>query len=267
MIKIIIHLSDVHIRTLQYHDLYRKQFSLFFDEIREKVIDYDYDEIRIVIAGDLFHQKINISNEQILLSSWLLTELSKIGKVILIIGNHDFLEHNQDRIDTITPIVDLLKNPNVIYYKDSGIYVDDNISWVVYSLYNSNIRPLFKKEKNKLYIGLFHGSVNGCLTDLGYKFEDSYDRLNFIDCHIVLCGDIHKRQRFEISPNCFGVYPGSFIQQDFGETIKHHGYGIYNVETDIYKFYDINNEEPFMDFIIKDITDIDEGKEILVNLG
>jgi len=60
---------------------------------------------------------------------------------------------------------------------------------------------------------------------------------------------------------------GSFLQQDFGETIKHHGFGIYDVENNEYKFIDIENDNPFMHFLINDINDIDDGKEELLNLG
>ena len=67
MIKRIIHISDIHIRTNQYHELYKKQFQSFLDEIKEISVDLENEELRIVIAGDLFHQKIVISNEQLLL--------------------------------------------------------------------------------------------------------------------------------------------------------------------------------------------------------
>jgi hypothetical protein len=49
--------------------------------------------------------------------------------------------------------------------------------------------------------------------------------------------------------------------------VKHHGYGIYNVETDGYTFHDLPNEQPFLHFEIKDITDIEDGKEVHLNLG
>ena len=204
MIKKIVHLSDIHIRTNQLHDLYKEQFTKFLEDLRirlflegnQDVTNYYKesftDEARIVITGDIFHQKINISNEQVLLSSWFLTELSKIAKVIIIPGNHDFLENNMERVDSITPVVELLNNPNIIYYKDSGVYEDDNIKWVVYSLYQHNERPKFKKEKG-FYVGLFHDPIQGMSTDLGYTFDDAYDKINFIGCDLVLCGDIHKR--------------------------------------------------------------------------
>ena len=88
--------------------------------------------------------------------------------------------------------MELLNNPNIIYYKDSGVYEDDNIKWVVYSLYRHNEKPKFKKEKG-FYVGLFHNPIQGMSTDLGYTFDDAYDKINFIGCDLVLCGDIHKR--------------------------------------------------------------------------
>lgn len=204
MIKSIIHCSDIHIRTNQLHDLYKKQFEIFLNDIRfqlsstkDDVTDlYDepfFHDVRIVITGDIFHNKINISNEQILVVSWFFTELTKIGKVIMIPGNHDFLENNTERMDSITPIVELLNNPNIVYYKDSGVYRDENINWVVYSLYQHNQRPNFKKEDGQFYVGLFHGPIQGMSTDLGYTFDDAYEKINFIGCDLVLCGDIHKR--------------------------------------------------------------------------
>ena len=100
MIKKIIHIADLHIRTIQMHELYKKQFDRLIDEIKEHSIQWTsegigWDEIRIVIAGDIAHQKINISNEQLLLTSWFLNKLSGYGKVIIIPGNHDFLENNK----------------------------------------------------------------------------------------------------------------------------------------------------------------------------
>ena len=272
MVKKIIHIADLHIRTIQMHELYREQFETLIDEIREHNIVWyqegiQYEEIRIVVAGDIAHQKINISNEQLLLTSWFLKELSKYGKVVIIPGNHDFLENNTQRMDSITPVVQLLDDPTIIYYKDSGDYIDENIQWVVYSLYQHNARPEFTKDDTKLTVGLFHGPIMGLSTDLGYEFEDAYDQLNFVDLDLLLCGDIHKRQQFTLPNGGHAIMVGSLIQQNFGETVKHHGYGIYDVETNEYTFHDLDNEQPFLHFLINDIKDIEDGKETHVNLG
>ena len=272
MIKKIIHISDIHIRTFQLHDLYKKQFQTLLDDLHKKVIEWYGDNIepsnvRIVITGDIAHQKINISNEQLMLTSWFIRELTHFGKVIIIPGNHDFLENNTERLDSITPLVELLNNNSISYYKDSGQYRDDNIDWVVYSLYQHNQRPEFTKVDNQLTIGLFHGPIQGLSTDLGYEFDDSYDRLNFVDLDLLLCGDIHKRQSFKLPNGGKAVMIGSLIQQNFAETVKHHGYGVYDVEENDYTFHDLPNDQPFYHFKITDIKDIENEKEQHVNIG
>jgi DNA repair exonuclease SbcCD nuclease subunit len=226
-----------------------------------------FDEIRIVLVGDIAHQKINISNEQLILTSWFLNQLTEYGKVIIIPGNHDFLENNTQRLDSITPIVDLLNNKKINYYKNFGVYGDENINWVVYSLYQHNNRPTFEKEDGRLHVGLFHGPIQGLSTDVGYTFEDAYDRVNFVGLDLLLCGDIHKRQTFELPDGGKAIMVGSLIQQNFGETIKRHGYGIYDVNDDEYVFIDLPNEQPFMHFSISDIKDIENENEELLNLG
>lgn len=267
MIKKIIHIADIHIRTFQLHDLYRKQFQTLIDKLEIDLLGLDKEEVRIVIAGDVAHQKINISNEQVMLTSWFLIELSKLGKVIILPGNHDFLENNTQRLDSISPIVELLNNTGIVYYKDGGVYGDENINWVVFSLYEHNQRPIYTPEKDKTYVGLFHGPIQGLSTDMGYQFEDAYEPLNFHGLDLLLCGDIHKRQIFKLPGGGKGVMIGSLIQQNFGETIKYHGYGVYDVEDDNYTFVDIESVQPFMHFKITDIKDIENEKEELLNLG
>lgn len=264
MIKNIIHLADLHIRTTQYHDVYEKQFNKLYKKLNE--LNFDRNETRIVIAGDVFHQKINISNEQLILASKLFTTLTNYGKVIIIPGNHDFLENNTQRLDSITPVVDLLSNDDISYFKNTGVYEDENINWVVYSLYEHNKRPDFVNTDDKLYAGIFHGPIQGMSTDVGYIFDHGYDKINFEDLDIVLCGDIHKRQVFELNKTKIFMV-GSYIQQDFGETIKHHGFGVYDIDNDKYTFHDVDNESPFLHFEINDINDIEDGKEKLLNIG
>lgn len=61
------------------------------------------------------------------------------------------------------------------------------------------------------------------------------------------------------------VQVGSTVQQNFGESITKHGFGIYNIETDEYSFVDLHNPRPFLNFKINDISDLENGTEKLVN--
>jgi hypothetical protein len=58
---------------------------------------------------------------------------------------------------------------------------------------------------------------------------------------------------------------GSTIQQNFGETIRNHGYGVYDVDTDNYEFIDLPNNKPFLSFRITTIDDLEQGTEKLLN--
>ena len=260
MINKIVHFSDLHIRLFKDHELYR---DILIDALNQwKEIQPD----RIVFTGDLVHSKNQMTPELINFVAWILTECSKITKTILIIGNHDFLESNLSRVDALSPIIDSLKNENIFYYKDSAVYSDENIEWVVYSLINHNIPPQIEKS-NKLKIGLFHGPIVGLSTDIGYTFEDGFDTDRFAGCDLVLCGDIHKRQIFDIPNGKRAYMVGSTIQQNFGETVNRHGYGVYTVDTNTYEFTDLENPRPFLSFNIKDITDLENGTEKLVNFN
>lgn len=258
MIKKIIHFSDLHVRLFKDHDLYK---NVLIDAINQwKELQPD----RIVFTGDLVHSKNQMTPELIEFVAWVLTECANITKTIVILGNHDMLENNLQRLDALTPIINSLNNPNVVFYKDRGVYDDENIDWVVFSLMEHNIPPDIESS-NRIKIGLFHGPVVGLSTDIGYKFETGFEVDKFNGCDLVLCGDIHKRQIFNIPGGKKAYMVGSTIQQNYGETIRKHGYGIYEVETDTYSFVDLDNPKPFLSFKIESIDDLVNGTEKLLN--
>ena len=127
MIKKLVHFSDLHIRLFKDHDLYRSILENAIEQWKELKPD------RIVFTGDLVHSKNQMTPELIEMVRWVLTECSFICKTIIIPGNHDFLVNNTERLDALTPIISSLNSGNISYYKDRGVYEDDNISWCVYS--------------------------------------------------------------------------------------------------------------------------------------
>ncbi len=227
MIKTICHFSDLHLRLIKDHDLYKTILTDMFKQFKEIQPD------RVVFSGDLVHSKNQVSPELIEMVRWVLDECSKIAKTIIIVGNHDMLENNLSRLDTLTPIIQSMDNDNIVYYKDRGVYQDENIDWVVYSLFEHNIPPVIEKS-DRLKIGLFHGPIVGLYTDIGYKFETGYEVSKFEGCDIVLWGDIHKRSLFDIPGGGRGIMVGSVVQQNYGESLKKHGFGIYDVIKDEY---------------------------------
>tara|TARA_R110001583_G_scaffold79358_1_gene214338 strand:- start:16623 stop:17405 length:783 start_codon:yes stop_codon:yes gene_type:complete len=259
MINSILHFSDLHLKLYKGHEQYRNVLRKCFKRWEEIKPD------RIVFTGDLVHSKNQITPELIEMVRWVLNECSKISKTLVLIGNHDFLENNLDRMDSISPILSAMKNDNIVYLKDRGTLKDENITWCIYSLLEHNKRPNFTNDGNTHHIGLFHGPIQGTSTDMGFAFEDGYSVDEFDGCDIVLAGDIHKRQIIDIPNGKKAYMVGSLIQQNFGETIKNHGFGLYDVKKDKYSFEDIENLTPYINFKIEDITDIENAKEKITN--
>ena len=268
-IRFVCHIADIHIRTYRMHDEYGAAFKTFLKTIREMVKGYDREEIRIVIAGDYVHQKITISNELLILGTWFLRKLEKIAPVVIVAGNHDLLENNKDRVDSITPMVQLLPGLDIRYYKESKCYLDENIVWCNYSIFDENARPNIEEGRethgdDKTYIGLYHAPIMGATTDIGYEFDESTSLEHFDGCDIVMMGDIHKRHVF----NYKGIpiaYPSSLIQQNFGETVSKHGFLWWDIENRTFEEHDIETDYGFYQFKINSLDDLDNSEEKLTN--
>lgn len=269
-VRKIIHIADLHIRTFRLHEEYKDVFKVVLSQITDLVKEYPREEIRIVIAGDIVHQKIVISNEQLILGTWFIKKLEEIGPVIIIAGNHDLLENNKDRVDSITPMVQFLPDANVNYFKESKCYLDDNIVWCVYSIFEENKEPDIEQARkefgdDKTYVGLYHAPLLNAKTDIGYEIDHGAGLEIFEGCDMVMLGDIHKRQSF----NHKGIqiaYPSSLIQQNFGENVSSHGFLCWDVETKTFTEHDVENKYPFYNFKIKSLDDLENNTEVITNL-
>ena len=57
MIKKVIHIADIHIPNSEEARPFSKMLERFLVELNEEVKNNNRDEVRIVIAGDIFEQK------------------------------------------------------------------------------------------------------------------------------------------------------------------------------------------------------------------
>lgn len=275
MVKLIIHCADLHIRTYQRLEEYAEVLNLFIEKCNEIVSNYEKNEIRIVIAGDLFHLKNTISNELIIFTSIFLRRLQEIAPVVVIAGNHDMVVSNATRTDTITGIFQTANFENCSYldmildYK-SGCVIDDNITWAVYSIHEDYVKPdiesSIENNPDNTVIGLYHGTIVGATLDNGTVMDSGLDGDAFSGCKVVMAGHIHKRQilrRGEVEI----IYPGSLIQQSFGETISQHGFAVWKLENGdmSYEFVDIESDYSLYDMEVESLEDIHENKEKLIN--
>ena len=275
MVKKIFQISDLHIPNKEQERPYMDMIKQALAELLKETKKYNKDEIRIVLTGDIFHNKIKTTNEAKKMFHETLNYLNAIAKTIIIAGNHDMLENNHNRIDSISPTFDIKGvYPNIVYadkalnYK-SGYIIDDNIIWALYSIYDKfakpNINGLKEEYPYKKIIGLYHGDIVGAVTDTGRMSENGIDTNVFSECDFVLAGHIHKFQ--EIKKNGVPiVYSGSIFQQDSGENTTGHGFVIWDVETNKYKLFEVTNKYKIYKFHINSYDDVKNDDEKLLNL-
>mgnify|MGYP003650268118 CR=1 FL=1 len=206
------HIADTHIRNLKYHEEYQIIFNKIYADLKKENVDY------IIHCGDICHTKTQISPEYVEMASNFLSSLADIAPTYVILGNHDGNLRNDDRQDSITPIVDALDHKNLHLLKNSGeTILNDNFALNVLSVFDTDnwAKPT---DKSKANIALYHGSVTGCMTDIGWKMEHGENDISiFKDFDYAMLGDIHlENQRLDKEGRI--RYAGSTIQQNFGES-------------------------------------------------
>ena len=241
----ILHTGDIHIRGLSRHKEYRASFEKMNEMAREIKPDIIY------IGGDIVHSKTQgISPELIDLVQWWFTSLAEIAPTHISLGNHDGLIKNKDRQDAITPIVNALDNPNIHLYKYTGNYpiagYEDEYVWNNFSCFDEENWDDIEPEEGKINIALFHGAVRGAKTDTDWTIEgevnvDFFDRFDF-----SLLADIHQRQIVDDHGRV--RYPGSLIQQNYGEN-PGKGFLVWDIrDKDDFsvKYYELEHTCPFV---------------------
>ena len=210
----IYHIADVHIRNLKRHKEYREVFSHLYGYIISTMEENDI----IVIAGDIVHAKTDMTPEVVDLTQEFFTRLSDLLPTIVIPGNHDANLNNPSRLDALSPIVNALKLPNLIYLKDTGGWSLGNVTFVHQSVWDKSPGfPPSSEYKGDVKIGVFHGPVDKIETEHGFAIENKNINVgNFDGYDMVLLGDIHKPNNAVQGVETI-KYPGSLIVQNHGE--------------------------------------------------
>ncbi len=95
IIKYLIHLADIHIRrTNERLEEYKEVFSNLEKDLLDR--DLNPDNSLIIVCGDIFHDKELLSPISVELCKYFFNMLSNITNIIVIPGNHDIVENNQD---------------------------------------------------------------------------------------------------------------------------------------------------------------------------
>ena len=201
--KKIVHISDLH--YLNKNDIQR--LNCLLDNIKN--INPDF----ICITGDII-DKSKVCDEEIFFD-WL-KRLSKITKVIISIGNHEFYIDKHNKVFGLNKeILNKISIINNVYLLDNRNIIIDNINFIGITI------PINYYNNEKKYLNSFKNDLNNLKT-----IQDKY---NILLCHspisicnkdilkssnidLVLCGHMHGgivprflrplfRKRGIISPN------------------------------------------------------------------
>lgn len=250
----IFHIADIHLRNWKRHKEFREVFDKMFAEI-----DQCPPNTIVTVGGDIVHAKTDMSPELISMVTYLFKGLADRRPTIVIAGNHDANLNNNHRLDALTPIVESNSHPNLFYLRNSGLYEIGDIAVSVMSLLDEPEKYVtYDKVKNptkyKKLVALYHGTIANSKVDSGLTLEHGLGWDTFAGYDVVPLGDIHKRQVLsKQQPAIF--YPGSLVQQNFGEVYDGHGYAFITLTEDDtvgYTFHDIQNDYGYYTL---DITD------------
>ena len=249
----IFHIADIHLRNWKRHGEFKEVFDKMFAEI-----DKCPPNTIVTVGGDIVHAKTDMSPELISMVTYLFNWLANRRPTVVIAGNHDANLNNNHRLYALTPIVESNKHPNLFYLRNSGLYEIGDIALSVMSLLDepenyTTYDKINKPSKYKKLVAMYHGTVANSRVDSGMVLEHGINWDTFAGYDLVLLGDIHKRQVLSTEdPIMF--YPGSLVQQNFGEVYDGHGYAFVTLAEDSvdYEFYDIANDYGYYTL---DITD------------
>lgn len=253
----IAHISDIHWRGIQRHKEYNKAFEELFRQLRELDVDL------IINTGDTFHTKTQgITPEIIERLAWMFRSLADIAPTYTILGNHDGNLTNLFRKDIITPIHESINHPKAFLLRKSGVYKVEEIK--EFDVYIGAFSPFDQKGwsdvkpvEGAVNIALYHGSVAGSSVDNNWTLplENCEATVSdFTKFDYAFLGDIHKHQFLAKRKDRNGSdkpwmgYPGSLIQQNFGET-ETKGYLLWDIrgkdDWDV-SFRKLQNFSPFV---------------------
>ena len=253
------HIADTHIKNLKYHYEYKMVFQELYKELRKQNVDY------IIHCGDIAHTKTQISPEFVEMCTDFFRNLADIAPTYIILGNHDGNLKNSSRQDALSPIADALGHQNLHLLKDSGeVVLNDNFAINVLSVFDADnwIPP---SSYDRINIALYHGSISGCKTDVGWTMEYGENDVSIFDnFDYAFLGDIHKTNQI-LDKEGRIRYAGSTIQQNHGET-NDKGFLIWEIENKTKftcKHHILLNPKPFVTVELTPKGRIPKGTEVV----
>ena len=273
----IIHISDIHIRAGN-HDKsrYTEYLSVFTNLFQSLSELPSITSSVIVVTGDLFHHKNKLEPYGLELALHLLRGLASLAPVFVIRGNHDYRQDVPKERDMISALMSY-QIPHVSYLDKTGVHTYKNLSFGLVAIQDTLLYgattgispdlPPFPKGTSEYNVALFHGTIAGCTLQTGQNIMHGYPIDWFQGFDAILLGDIHLQQMNRATPVEYSFaplsssshvqtfsydkespwgYPGSLVQQDFGEPLLGHGFLLWNLKEKLVHTFHVHNPYGFL---------------------
>lgn len=211
----------------------------------------------IVILGDTLHTHERLHTIPLNKAYEFVNIMSSIAKTYILVGNHDYISNTQylsenhwlngmkvwDNVVVVDRVKSLIINNKKFIFVP---YVSNGMFEKALNTFNEydwkEVTCIFAHQE-------FYGcKMGGIISIEGDKWDNEYP--------LVISGHIHSRQK--IGNNIY--YPGSAMQNAFGESDKNIIPFIIFKENNEYECEEINLELPRKKIIYMDVTDIDDYK-------
>lgn len=220
------HISDIHIHNLKYHNEQKQVFEKVYEHLRVAKVEYN------ILTGDLFHVKSNVTPEAYQSAAEFLKNLADIAQTHVILGNHDLILSNKNRLDSVSPVIEAINHPNLFFHKHSEecLLIKENITLNIMSIVDEQSEWIPISDPSSINVALYHGSIAGVVTDQNWVMtHGEVDIEKFAGFDYVMLGDIHKANQC-LDPEGRVRYAGSLCQNNFGEE-NDKGFLIWDIES------------------------------------
>jgi len=221
--------SDVHIGVHQNNVFWHNVSRKFFEWVKDELPKHGIKDI--VICGDLFHYRDEISVNTIQIASDLLAIL-KDFKIIMLVGNHDSYYKDRSDVNSLSPFSGW-PNIHVVSQVETVDIFNKKLTFVPWG---TNLKEITKSDVVFGHFEIETFKMNSHkICDHGMKVSDLLSRGN-----LVVSGHFHIRDERKYDSGTI-LYLGSPYQMDFGDYEDTKGVHILDINTLKYKF--IENQD------------------------
>lgn len=234
-------IADLHM------NLFRR-FNPFFVHVENAVDEFvrlckEKDVQTIVIPGDFFHTKYQLSTEALIKANKILQKLLSAAwdphvKIIIIRGNHDSassmeldvnLCENYSKIPGVIVVNDYQRIPMEDCFLHCIAYFEDEE--LIQKVHDCNAgKPASDWKKNNILFG--HFAVAGFKMNQDYEDKHGLDQVNLLDSFKkVFLGHFHGHQN---RGNTY--YISAPLQSKHGDETAQHGFMFYDTSSDEVEF-------------------------------